>query len=110
MRSHSKTSRKRWRFSARRGLPLRRRDYIGDDLAEWTRILGRPEIVACRFLQRKLREHQFGKAVTFLEMWIAGEDEAVDAKRHIFPHPLRPLIRIADQRRAGSAAHKPDSR
>ena len=56
-----------------------------------------------------LREHQLGEAVAFLEMRIAGEDEAIDAERHVFLHPLGDLVRIADQGRAGAAAHQADA-
>ena len=71
--------------------------------------LAGPRSVAGRRLQRQLREDELGEAIAFLEMRIAGQDEAIDAERHILLHALGDLVRIADQRRAGAAAHQSDA-
>src|SRR6185437_9715174 len=77
---------------------------IGDDLAEGPGVTGGPEVVARGRAQRQQREDELGEAVAFLEMGVAGEDEAVDTQRHIFLHPCGDLLRVAHQGRAGPAA------
>ena len=60
-------------------------------------------------LQGQLREHELGEAVGLLQVRVAGEDEAVDAEPDVFRHALGDLVRVADQRRAGAAAHEADA-
>src|SRR5690242_21609937 len=57
-----------------RRAPGWRRD-IGDDLAERSGIARRAEIVAGCLLQGQQREDQLSKAIAFLEMRIARENE-----------------------------------
>ena len=63
-----------------------------------------------RMRQRQQREDELGEAIGFLEVRIAGEDERVDADRHVLLHARRHRLRVADQRGSGAAAHQPDAR
>src|SRR3569833_1984716 len=42
-------------------------------------------------------------------MWIAGQDEGIDADVLVLPNPRRNGRGIADQRRSGTAAHEADA-
>ena len=64
---------------------------------------------ACALPSPSAREQQLGDPVGFLEMRVAGADDGVDADRLVFAHALGDLLRRADQRRAGAAAHQADA-
>ncbi len=58
-------------------------------------------------LQRQQRKHQLGETIAFFQMRIAGEDETIDAKRHVFTHARGHLVRITDQRGAAPPRTRP---
>ena len=71
------------------------------------RVTPRPTPVVLRSGQ--LRHHELGEAVAFLQVRVAGEDEVLDAEVDVLAHALRDLVRVADERRAGAAAHQADA-
>ena len=60
--------------------------------------------------ERQQRHDELGEAVGLLEVRVAGEDEGIDAERHVFLHARGDRLGIADQRGSGAAAHQADAR
>src|SRR5436309_7191029 len=60
-------------------------------------------------LEREQREDQLSEAIGLLEMRIARHDEGVDADILILLDAGRDGLGIADERRAGAAAHEADA-
>ncbi len=85
--------------AGRRGAMVADRELVGDPVAD----------LAARRAEAELREQQFGDAVGLLEMRVAGADDRIDADRLVFADALGDLVRRADQRGAGAAAHQPDA-
>ncbi|KEP72030.1 hypothetical protein HR12_29660 [Microbacterium sp. SUBG005] len=53
-----------------------------------------------------MREQQFTHLVRLLQMWVARQDKAVDPQRRVFINACRYGWTVADQCRAGAAAHQ----
>src|SRR5579864_1424607 len=80
---------------------------VTDDLAERSR---ERTIRALALPVRQQRKDEFGKAIRFFEMRIAGQNEGFNTKVRIFLHARRDLLRTADERRARAAAHEAHAR
>ena len=56
-----------------------------------------------------MRQHQLAEAIGFFKMRVTREDEGIDAEPPVFVDALGDRGGIADQRRAGAAAHQADA-
>src|SRR4030081_1141876 len=63
-----------------------------------------------RLLKRQQRKHQFGEAIGFLKMRIAGHDERIDADILIFPDARCHGLWIALECRSRAAAQETHTR
>ncbi|ESY93906.1 hypothetical protein X741_16595 [Mesorhizobium sp. LNHC229A00] len=80
----------------------------GNGLAERPGVDRRPGRLD-RMIGRQFRQHQFAETIGFLQMRVAGQDEGVDAEATVFIDALGDRIRVADQCRSRTAAHKADA-
>jgi len=77
---------------------LRERGY-GETGPHLAGVARRAEIVAGRRAQRQQWENQLRKPVALFQVRVAGQNEAVDAERHVLPDAGSDRLRVADEGR-----------